>query len=189
MKVDTIIQQDEDERKQSEKMQTVKYIGFTGHREYDNQEWVASELAASIARAQAAGAGWFASGGAAGSDELFLRLALKSRGEDAVPWYDDGGVAVCAFIPFPDFRSGWSSGQLAQMVDMIVTVNDGEYAVWKMHARNHTIVDNSDVMLAVYDGRKSGGTFECLRYARRNDVPIYWINPSTKSARWITGGD
>jgi len=164
---------------------TIASIGFTGHRQYDNEEFVASELAASIERALAAGAKQFAAGAAAGADMLFLNTALDLRDNGDVKWYDVKAVWVCAFIPFPQFREGWSTSETAKRMDMIVKVNEGPYEPWKMHARNHAIVDDSGAMISIYDGRKNGGTYETLKYARRKGVPIFWIDPLNETTKWI----
>jgi len=46
----------------------------------------------------------------------------------------------------------------------------------KMQLRNEYIVDNSDKMLAVFGGQ-TGGTYNCLVYAKKHNKKIDLINP------------
>lgn len=39
------------------------------------------------------------------------------------------------------------------------------------------MVDRSACMIAVYDGSKSGGTYNCLEYAKRQKLHICIIDP------------
>lgn len=162
---------------------TIKYVGFTGHRETENQFETATTLASAIERALRAGASWLACGGCPGWDKSFMSHAIACRDyEDQLHARD---LWVGAFIPFPAYWEQWPIGGLEKKLDFIGTVNQGGYSVWKMHARNQFIVDSSDVMIAVYDGRKKGGTYQTLKYARKVGVPIYWISPSDGAGKWI----
>lgn len=165
---------------------SAEHIGFTGHRDIPadakaNGLEVASLLANALNRAFVAGARWFASGGAPGWDAEFLKQACSLRDQHA-----DAGVLVGAYIPFPTYWHKWPiSAGLISSLDFIGKVNQGDYKVWKMHARNQFIVDESDAIVAVYDGRKSGGTYQTLKYARKKKVPVYWINPTNATCRWV----
>lgn len=58
-----------------------------------------------------------------------------------------------------------------------VYVSKPGYAPWKMQKRNEWMVNNCDMLLAVWDG-STGGTFNCYRYAaEEGDKPIIRINP------------
>lgn len=52
----------------------------------------------------------------------------------------------------------------------------GKYHVAKMQKRNRYMVDNSSIVIAVYNGGK-GGTFNCLSYAHKEGRTIYYIIP------------
>jgi len=58
--------------------------------------------------------------------------------------------------------------------------NDPEYKASKMQKRNIWIVDNSDGLVAVWDGTP-GGTANCVEYARNKsretNKKIFYINP------------
>lgn len=46
----------------------------------------------------------------------------------------------------------------------IVYVSIGKYAAWKMQKRNEWMVNNCDILLAIWDGT-NGGTKNCIDYA------------------------
>lgn len=45
-----------------------------------------------------------------------------------------------------------------------------------MQKRNEYMTDNSDIVIAVWDGSK-GGTANCVRYAKKLNKEIIVINP------------
>jgi uncharacterized phage-like protein YoqJ len=45
-----------------------------------------------------------------------------------------------------------------------------------MQKRNEYMVDNSDIVIAVWDGSK-GGTYNCVKYAEKLGKKIIVINP------------
>jgi uncharacterized phage-like protein YoqJ len=44
------------------------------------------------------------------------------------------------------------------------------------HDRNHYMVDHTDVVYAAWDGFQRGGTFQTIRYARRQGKRVYRFN-------------
>lgn len=46
-----------------------------------------------------------------------------------------------------------------------VIVCEGGYENWKLQKRNEYIVDNTNVLLSLWNGIKKGGTWNCLEYA------------------------
>lgn len=44
------------------------------------------------------------------------------------------------------------------------------------YRRNKTIVDASDILVVLYDGRTKGGTFQALNYALEKDKTIYYMD-------------
>lgn len=50
--------------------------------------------------------------------------------------------------------------------------------IWVYQRRNEMMVDMTDALLAVWDGGKSGGTWNCIRYAQKVQThPIYLVDP------------
>lgn len=43
--------------------------------------------------------------------------------------------------------------------------------------RNQEIVDIAELMVACYDGRKKGGTYQCIGYAK-NRKPVEYVTPT-----------
>lgn len=48
---------------------------------------------------------------------------------------------------------------------------------WVYHDRNHAMIDRADYVLAVWTGKKSGGTFAAVKYAREKEKRVYVIDP------------
>jgi len=188
----------------------MKRVCFTGHRYINkkDEEWTNDTLNDAVKRAATAGAKWFTSGGAPWWDLWFLEAAMAERwrhaGSPATTF--DGmfdvkglpdGVVVAAAIPFPGFWDHYKDKSaddriyltnLEQQLDIVITVDKGGYTNGKMHQRNHFLVDEHDAVITVYDGRKSGGTYNTLKYARKKKKPILWINPVARTERWIRPG-
>ena len=59
----------------------------------------------------------------------------------------------------------------------IVGYKEGEYYPAKMEKRNEYMVDHSDIVIAVWDGSKSG-TENCIKYAQKLNKRIIRINPN-----------
>lgn len=82
-----------------------------------------------------------------------------------------------AYIPFPSQASLWDPDDrtaylsLLSKASQIVTCSPDPYAAWKMERRNRRMVMASRLVLACWDG-SSGGTSNCIRYARSLSRPI-----------------
>lgn len=61
----------------------------------------------------------------------------------------------------------------------------GEYSAAKMQLRNQFMVDNSDYVVACWDGVKKGGTWNCINYALKNNKKILHIDPKTLKVEWL----
>lgn len=96
-------------------------------------------------------------------------------------------LPYAAYVPFmgqeilwsPDARKRYTT--LLEGADVKYICPPG-FAAWKMHERNKAMVDDSEAVLALYNGEESGGTFACVRYARSKRRTIYqcW-------QRWSSG--
>lgn len=109
-------------------------------------------------------------------DKIISGMAL---GWD-MAWANAGirlGYPVIAAVPFEGQESMWRNEskrdyfKLLDQCSEIVYVNAPGYAVWKMQSRNEWMVDNSDMVVALWDGSK-GGTANCIRYANKVNKPI-----------------
>jgi uncharacterized phage-like protein YoqJ len=89
------------------------------------------------------------------------------------------GIPYIAALPWEGFDEGWNSVdrvELEHLLKAAVAVHHcypaGEYSPKKLHGRNMWIVDNSNQMLALWDGYDDGGTAQCVRYARKQNVLV-----------------
>lgn len=100
------------------------------------------------------------SGMALGWDQAFARAAahLRIPFTAAVPFRGQDGTWP------PASRAAYST--LLALADAVVVVSDGGYSGRKMMLRNQWMVDNCDVLCAVWDG-SAGGTSACVGYAKR----------------------
>lgn len=87
------------------------------------------------------------------------------------------GIPFTAAVPFIDFDSQWPQSsqmeyrRLLREADRVHTVSDTrEYRPGLMQRRNEWMVDNSDRLIAVWNG-SSGGTQNCVNYAVRRRKP------------------
>ena len=86
-------------------------------------------------------------------------------------------IPYIAAIPFNGQQTAWppfSRDQWEELVEDAVTLKvvcEGGYAPWKMQVRNEWMVDNSDQVLALWNGTK-GGTANCVAYAEKKNKPI-----------------
>lgn len=87
-------------------------------------------------------------------------------------------IPLRAYIPFVGQESKWPpiSQQKYHIILMqaqeIIDVCEPGYAVWKMQKRNEAMVNDSQLVLALWDG-SAGGTANCIAYAQRVDKPIH----------------
>lgn len=111
------------------------------------------------------------SGMAIGVDMIFATLALRLE------------IPLIAAVPFKGQESRWNK-ETQQFYHIILNhpfttthiLSEGDFAVWKMHRRNEWMVDNCDLLIAVWDGSE-GGTGSCVKYAEKKRKKIIYINP------------
>lgn len=94
------------------------------------------------------------------------------------------GIPVLAAVPFDGQESAWpqSSQQLynalLKKASEIIIVSEGGYSASKMQVRNEFMVDKCDLVLACYNGDQTGGTANCIAYAKNKNKPIIYIDPT-----------
>lgn len=159
---------------------------FTGHRPesfqftrdsdeyYDLEQMIWKEICQLIED----GCDTFYCGAARGADIMCGEIVLTEK----ITRYPDVKL-ICA-IPFKEQAKGWGIiwkmqyQELLRGADKIVQLCDG-YEPGCYHIRNRYMVDNSDVLLAVYNGEPKGGTAYTVNYARKKGKRIIIINPNT----------
>lgn len=96
----------------------------------------------------------------------------------------DKGIKFIAAIPgfwqpnrWPkDFIKEYHDIKIKAFKTVITDENPYEYAAWKLNKRNEWMVNNSNLVVACYDGSGKGGTYNCIRYAEKHGKEIVFIN-------------
>ena len=90
---------------------------------------------------------------------------------------------ICA-IPFREQADRWSFEwklryrELLKGADQVVQVCDS-YQRGCFHSRNRYLVDNCDLLIAIYNGGDKGGTAYTVNYAKQQGKEIVILNPNT----------
>ena len=152
-------------------MDNEKTCCVTGHRD------IPAELADRIRELlrqeilQAIGDGYthFISGFAAGADLLFAEILAELK--EAYP------ITLEAAIPYPG-RMKTPDKTFQRLIRCCDTVRIHSEVYFKgcYMRRNRYMVDQSQRVIAVYDGRPYGGTAATVRYASRKEVHMVWIS-------------
>jgi uncharacterized phage-like protein YoqJ len=135
----------------------------------------------------------FISGGALGVDQFAFDVVneikyntlklnnVKIINEIAVPFKDQPN----AWFKQEDKNRYNKQLEQADIVTYVDTVDgyiktatpQGKYNPYKLQLRNEYMVDNVDIIIAVWDGSK-GGTCNCVNYAKKWDKKLIIINPN-----------
>lgn len=174
-------------------------ICFTGHRpnKLGGYDWnsyknikIMQKLRKEIIKVIEANKGeeiLFICGGALGIDQMAFEICYKLKTK-----YNNIKLEVA--IPFKNQDKNWFSKddikryrEQIEKADLVTYVDKLEeykikgyaedvYYTAKMQKRNEYMTDNSDIVIAVWDGSK-GGTANCVRYAKKLNKEIIVINP------------
>lgn len=102
-------------------------------------------------------------GGAEGADEIFGDFAF---------WFPQVKLRLC--LPIKGYR-GKQLDKLKERANSIYYAGE----TWERGLntiRDRYMVDNCDVLLAVWDGIQQGGTWTTIKYARKKNKRIIYIN-------------
>jgi len=111
------------------------------------------------------------SGMALGVDSWFCSIATKLN------------IPFIAAIPFKDQESVWQDKdkkiylRFLEKAEDVIIVSSGGFSKEKMQIRNEYIVDNCDILIAVFNKELGGGTANCVKYAEEKKREIIFINP------------
>lgn len=97
------------------------------------------------------------------------------------------GIPFDAYVPFDGQEGRWPSHAQARYhriisaAENVKVVSGGGFSSQAMQARNEAMVDNATAILALWDGVKSGGTWNCMLYARNKGVRVcyawqHWVS-------------
>lgn len=121
----------------------------------------------------------FLSGGAMATDTWAAEAVLELKTK--YPW-----IVLEMVSPFDGQADRWSAEYKARHDRLfdeadIVTVITHEYTKSCLFRRNRYLVENADLLLAVYDGQP-GGTAMTVAYAREIGIAVECIRPERLSA-------
>ena len=110
------------------------------------------------------------SGMAQGIDLIWAGIARQSS------------LRLEAYIPFPDQTKGWDAEWVSYREELMGSASfihqaSNSYATWAFHKRNDMMLDNCDVVVAVWDPRRrGGGTASVVRKARERGKPLVVVD-------------
>jgi uncharacterized phage-like protein YoqJ len=146
-------------------------VSFSGHRPpKGGLSWSADQGGDHLAVARVRGLlveltpEWAIVGGALGFDMLAARAC----------WLEDVRFAV--FVPFVGQESRWPAASQSRYYEMLrcarwVEVVSDSASKSAFQIRNQAMVDESDLVVAWWDG-SAGGTANCVGYANRVGRPV-----------------
>lgn len=123
----------------------------------------------------------FINGMALGADQLFASASIATKKSIG----DKFNISLIAAVPFKGQESTWPVhkqqlfNELLAQMDDVTYVSEGGYEAWKMQVRNVWMVDRATTVLAVWDGALKGGTYNCIKYAIKQNKLIFQFNPET----------
>ena len=140
----------------------------TGHREIPAAEtaFVKQALRKEVALAMEEGFTHFLSGMAEGADLIFAEVVAEFGAEGA-------DICLEAAIPYRDRlrRLERTHRKLLERCGKITVVSEG-YAKYVFAKRNQYMVEQSERVIAVYDGRQTGGTAATIRMAEKKGADL-----------------
>ena len=93
-------------------------------------------------------------------------------------------IPFTAAVPFAGQEARWSVSSQADYLKLLEKalnvhiVSEGDYAAWKLQRRNEWMVDHCDLLIAAWDGKLSGGTWNTIAYAQRRNRRIANLLPN-----------
>ncbi len=115
------------------------------------------------------------SGMALGWDQALAIAAIKT------------GKKLTAAVPFSGQEKIWPKEsqeiyrRILDQADEVLIISEGGYSPEKLQARNEWMVDHTDLILAMWDGSRSG-TERCIKYAQAKNIPV--VNLYDKWSRY-----
>jgi uncharacterized phage-like protein YoqJ len=178
----------------------MKTACFTGHRkiagEYYNRvnpsaDWLSlknylGKVVTSFIKDH--GVNKFISGLAIGVDMLGAETVALCR------CFGGPEVELIGAMPFPAQSSKWPTptrnhfDDVCKLCNEVVVISRGEYHPSKMQLRNIWMVNESDYVIAIWDGISKGGTLNCIKYAQEQKKPVLLIKPGDNGWQheWLT---
>ena len=136
-----------------------------------------NELHATVEELIKMGFDRFITGGCEGADLDFAKVVILMR--DCV-YREDSVITLEAALPCPYISPKKFTPLQEYREDILhscdkTTVISDHYHRGCMHLRNRHMVEKSDLVLAVWNGRKKGGTWNTIQYAKKLNKKIKYI--------------
>lgn len=159
-------------------------VGVTGHRLLTDEAPIIESIRAALARIRKLNPDeqlTILSALAEGSDRLVARESLKHPGDRLI-----------AVLPLQktdymrDFRSAESRTEFEDLLaraDQVIELGNAETRDAAYEAAGNYVVDNSQTLLAIWDGNTAqgtGGTGNVVARARRSRMPIAWVKAGNR---------
>lgn len=165
-------------------------VALTGHRiqhlDHDQRVWVRETLPGVVTRLRRDhGTVTAISGLALGCDTWWAQTAL------------DAGLPVWGYVPFAGQDSRWQShdrevyaGLRTRLAREVVLEPDGVQdraeVMRLLHARNHLMIRDADLLVAVHlPDATTGGTAAAIRHARKVGTPLLRVNPVDRTVTFV----
>ena len=147
----------------------------TGHRDIPQKEMnhVRAALRREIDCAVADGYTCFMSGFAEGADQYFVEIVMELQKENPA-------LELIAVIPYrkrlDSLNKKTRTRELLEACADVVVIQE-KYLPSVYSHRNRYMVEHSDRVIAVYDGRETGGTAKTIRFTHRmkkelREIPV-----------------
>ena len=137
-------------------------IAITGHRpgriagrENEIQEWIRRQLISNNCTEAL-------SGMATGTDQIFAKIV------------EDMGIPLICCYPYKRNKFHPVEDDINAKAYDVRFISD-EYSRQSYWIRDKYMVDNCDILLAVFDGKQEGGTWITVDYAKKIDKPIVYF--------------
>lgn len=158
-------------------------VGVTGHRRLADEGWVGEAIGAVLSQVPRPLVG--ISSLASGADQLFAGLVLALGGE------------LRAVLPFPEYEEDFAPGverdryrALLARAAHVEVLAEQPTKPESYLAAGKRVVDLSDLVVAVWDGKAGkgvGGTADAVRYARATGTSVLHVDPVRPSGCWSRG--
>lgn len=157
----------------------------TGHRNLPQKEigYVKAALQKEIDAAINAGFTRFMSGFAEGADQYFVEIVMEKKKSNPT-------LELIAVIPYQkrleNLKEKAHTYEMIEACSEVVVMQEVYHPSVYSH-RNRYMVEHSDRVIAVYDGREKGGTVRTIRFAHQlrkelREIPVGEIHlPNPKN--------
>ena len=174
------------EPQSSVKLPLVLAIGFSGHRQLQDETKCREAIRNVLKdwKTRVPGAVYGVSSAAEGGDLLFAETCLELK------------IPIRIFLPFPkemfrdDFDDAtWKRAERAMAASLTVEVKGGsQKSAEGYYECSIETVQQSELLIALWDGKQArgmGGTADAVNFALQLGRPIVWINSETCAVQYL----